>query len=450
MNSKNSHSAKMILPSNVLPLIFIIISTSVFANLKQDLSKIINLIAQQPDQAYALALAKANDYEGLNEFDYVLGLAAYKSKHFNQAIFALERVVKNSPELLSPRYTLASSYFHAGNLEAAKVEFNQLKSISNADIKKTFPQLKDYLSAIETLTNQAKGKWQSQIDLGLGYDSNANSGVDVDVINIPLLGEIKLFDNSKTISGSFTQTQLQTSYVKPLNKKSSWYGIGKVRYANYNDKAEMDRIFADLFFGYQHKLAKTKYHINGFYRPLWFDANSNSTGKYLDYYGISSSIERIHLKDTKCGVDLSYANLAYHQTDLDRDQLLANVWYQLTIKQFTSKLSLLLGQENPDNNLFKHLGRDYLGVNYHLSTQLNNAILINTQFDYIRSNYQAKHPLFNKTRDDTLFKATVSYQQQFNKQWSWLVNLIYLKNKSELPLYNYQRALVSTVIRYKF
>jgi len=416
--------------------------------MEQDIAQIFKLLDQQKhQQAYKIALSKTFVYDGLVKFDYAFGLSAQASGHFNQAIFAFERVVNDNPAWLLPRYALAASYFSAGNLEAAKVEFEQIKKVDRTN---TFPKIDNYLSAIENQESQLSGTWLQQLDLGGGYDSNANSGIDDDVINIPLLGNITLFESSKTLSDSFLQLQYQASYLKPINKNTHWYALTKIRYADYQDNADMSRTFTDFFVGYQQKINKNTYRINSFYRPLWLGTGISLNDKYLDYYGMTANINRALKKNHDYGAELTYAQLAYKQDDLDRDQLLTKIWYQIKVNQYTSNFSVSVGQENADNSLFKHLGRDFYGLSYRLNGQLTDKILVNAQLDYIRSNYQAKHPLFAKTRNDNTFKASVNYQQYFSKYWSWISKIVYIKNSSDLILYDYNRTVVSTSIRYQF
>ncbi|PCI60996.1 MAG: hypothetical protein COB35_07415 [Gammaproteobacteria bacterium] len=448
MNCIKRYQQSLVLLFKALAMFSLLFTAIASADMKQDIAQILNLLDQQKhQQAYQIALSKTFDYEGLVEFDYALGLSAQASGHFNQAIFAFERVVKNTPNWLLPRYALAASYFSAGNLAAAKVEFEQIKKVDNT---KKFAKIDDYLLAIDNQESQLSGIWLQQLDLGGGYDSNANSGIDDEVINIPLLGNISLFESSNTLSDSFLQLQYQASYLKPINKNTRWYALGKIRYADYQDNADMSRTFADLFVGYQQKIMKNTYRISSFYRPLWLGSGLSANNKYLDYYGLTGNISRTLKKNHDYGAELTYALLDYQQADLDRDQLLAQVWYQLKVHQFTSHFSLSLGQENADDGLFKHLGRDFYGLSYRLTGQLSDNILVNAQLDYIRSNYQADHPLFVKTRNDSTFKASAYYQQYFAKYWSWIAKIVYIKNSSDLVLYDYDRTVVSTAIRYQF
>lgn len=456
MNDENRSEIRFLLLLRVLAFAAVFNSAYAFAAMQQDtivsmqhdMTQILALIEQQKtEQAYQQAVDKSSEYEGIIEFDYVFGLAAQANKHYHQAIFAFERVVKQSPNWLLPRYALATSYFSAGNIQAAKIEFEQIKSATQND---EFPNIDKYLTAIANISAQANGQWQHQIDLGFGYDSNANSGIDDEVINIPLLGQVTLFDSSQALDDQFLQVQMQSSYLKPLNLNSNWYGIAKLRYADYQDNSALSRTFADVFIGYQQKLRQNTFHINGFYRPLWLGSSWSVDNKYLDYYGVTGSVSHALKKNHQLGIDASYAQLAYQQADLDRDQVFASFWYQFEVKQFSSRVSFSYGQESADLKQFKHLGRDFIGASYRLTAHVTKTSLLSAQFDYVRSDYQAQHPLFSQQRVDSMLKASINYQQYFMSQWSWMLKVVYIDNRSDLSLYDYQRGIVSTAIRYQF
>ena len=430
-------------------LVFLFFHSQVaFATMQQDVEKIMGLIEQQKnEQAYQFSLTRSFEHEGLTEFDYAFGLAAQASQHYNQAIFAFERVVKSQPLWLLPRYALATSYFYAGNLTAAKTEFEQIKSVAKPT---QFPHINNYLNVIEQLFNRSAAQWQNSLDFGGGFDSNANSGIDDEVILVPLLGQVALFNSSQTLDDNFLQLQLQSNYLKPINLNSHWYALGKIRYADYQDNPDMSRVFADFLTGYQRKIDKNTFTLDAFYRPIWLGSSWSTDNKYLDYYGLTAGASHVLQKNSDYGVDLTYAQLDYQQKDLNRNQMLANLWYESTYQLFYYKISLSLGQENAEDSQFKHLGRDFLGASYQLSKQLSNDILIKAQLDYIYSDYQAEHPLFSEQRVDSTFRVSLNYQQYFAENWSWLIKAIYIDNQSELVIYDYQRTIISTAVRYQF
>jgi len=431
--------------------LFIIFSISLSAitcaetliNAAASAQRIILLINQdKKHQAYLSAQSDLFEFEGEPEFDYAFGLAAQATKHYHQAIFAFERVVKIQPKFLQARYALAISYFAAGNINASEYEFQQLKAMAPKDRSGLIAK---YLQAINSQKNSSQGHWQHSMKLGFGVDNNANSGIDAEVVDIPHLGPIQLFDSSQVIDDYFLNTQWQSAYLKPLNLNRSWYVVGQVKHSAYQRFEEMSRTYTDVIAGWQMRDKKLKYHINSFYRPLWLDNN-----KYLDYMGISADISFRQQENHDLGVTGTFAMLNYQQDDLDKNQFMLGFWYQITASKLSHRLTLNLGKEEADNDIFQHLSRSFWGVSYRAVMQVSKQRNVNFQIDFTESDYDKAHPLFLTEQEDTLWKVATDYQHSINKEWSWLVKISYSQNNSSLVLYDYDRTLISTAILYQF
>jgi len=72
--------------------------------------------------------AKKN--EGNPLFDYLYGISALETAHYDKAVFALERVIINQPNIIRPRLELARAYMKINNDPAALREFKQVLSLN--------------------------------------------------------------------------------------------------------------------------------------------------------------------------------------------------------------------------------------------------------------------------------------------------------------------------------
>ena len=411
----------------------------VVASQSDDVDKIIQLINQQHGrQAYEFATGKLVEYEGEPAFDYAFGLAAQAVQQYHQAIFALERVVKQLPYLHRARYALAANYFAIGNLSAAKREFEQLL---NAEQVSEYPKITEYLHVIAVRENQVNGRFENTVQLGVGHDSNANSGIEDEVILVPQLGVVELFSSSRELADSFIQAQWQTTYIKPVNMKTSWYGVGKIQLSDYQDSSEMSRLYGDIFVGWQSRQEVFKYHVNGFFRPIWLDQK-----KYLDYFGLSVDGSYVIDNQQEAGAVFLIARQDYQTDDFDKNQGMLSLWYSKKYANISHRWTIISGVEHSDSSQFTHLGRKYWGISYKAASKVSKMLTVDGQLDYISSGYKKDHPLFVDVRDDTLWKLTLNSQYQLSNQWSWLMKLTYLDNNSNLSLYEYDRAIAWTSI----
>ncbi|WDE06096.1 DUF560 domain-containing protein [Thalassomonas viridans] len=405
-------------------------------------NKILALLKQKKNQqAYQLALRHQSEHEGDTAFDFAFALAAQSMREHHRAIFALERVLYDYPQWLEARYALAGSYFASGNLGAAETEFKQL---ATQDKQGQYPDIAKFLDLIQKRRKNTTGSWHSQLQLGLGYDDNANSGINDEFVDIPSLGQIQLFDTSLAQEDYFIQTQAQASYALPLNQQHKVYALGKFSYADYQDNPEMTRLYGDVSFGWQGKLNQVKSNLTLFYRPFWLDHSH-----YLDYWGASASAS-YQLNKHEFGASLILAQQTFDDGDLDKKQALLNFWYQISVLGVSDRLTLTLGKEEAEDSDFEYLGRDLWGLGYQAQAYLGSNIRVTAKVNYIRSDYQGIHPLFDDVRDDSLWSAELSYQQLFARRWHWLLKANYLDNKSNFVLYQYDRTVVSSAIRYDF
>ncbi len=416
--------------------------SSAYAANAINIEKILTLISQdKPEQAYQEAQLLLADNEGDIDFDYAFGLAAHASKRFHHAIFAFERVIKNKPNWLTARYALAMSYFSAGNINAAEFELKQIQSLSKVE---DFPNLAKYLRAIGEVRSSRGGQFKHHIELGLATDSNGNSGIDDDIVFIPVLGSINLFDSNQELDDNFIQAQWQTRYLKPLDLNTSWFALSNISYAHYQEYSHLSRTFVDVIAGWQTKTKSSHYLVNTFYQPLWLDDD-----KYLDYFGLNGEISRAIGKNNDWGASGTLAQISHELDDLDKNQFMLSLWYQQEYKQFNYRLTMSAGREDSDKN-FEHLGRDFTGIDISVSGSVASRDLLKVQLSYMSSSYHEIHPLFLDERSDSMFKTKLNYQYYIDQNWAWFLSLSYLYNKSNLDLYEYDRSLFSTSFRYQF
>jgi hypothetical protein len=405
----------------------------------------IQLLLQQQNyqQAFKLAEAKKNEYEGDEQFDYIYALSAQANQQHDKAIFALERIIQQKPYSFSVRFALASSYFAIGNDKAAEVEFLIVQQHAKAG---DFPNLSRYLTAIEQHKKATKAHWIHHLGLGLGIDSNANSGVTSDSVNIPFFGDIPLFDSSKKISDTLLQTYWQSQYVKPINLNTAWFSLIKINYANYQQYSDMSRLYADLFLGWQSKIKQFNVNFTGFYRPLWL-----SNERYVNYQGITTDISRKTAQNQRIGLSVLAADLSFEQNNIAKRQVSISPWIEWTQKiNRKHKLLLNWGDESPYSSKLNYISRQFWGFGYQFNQIINQNHSLSLKFDYNKAVYQQQHPLFLQIRNDKLFKLSAVYQYNYSSKFQWFIEAMALKNQSNLPLYDYKRTLLTSSIQYQF
>jgi outer membrane protein len=419
--------------------------TKCYASSSSISQEIVDLIAQQQIvQAFTLASDNQVNYEGEPDFDLAYGLSAKAANNCNLAVYALERVVRQFPQQTMARYALATCYFDLGNLAAANIEFKQLAQQNmSADMH---AMVEKYLTAIERKQAQNTAGWHNAIAFGLGQDSNPNNGVENEFIDVPLLGQIKLFEQSRQRSSAVYDINAQFNYIAPLNQTSTWYSSLGASYSGYSQELALSRSNLNAVVGYTTKVGSSDIGARLFYRPLWLDS-----ALFLDYYGVIAQVGQAVFKHSTVGADVTLARLDYSELDeLSRDQQWLNLWFETASFSGLSRFSLKLGNEQSQDSVFDFNSRQLLGGSYSFAQQLNECWYYKISADYLKVEHDQPHPLFLTTREDKYVQLVLDLQYQWQANWLLTGQISVVNNHSNLDLYDYKRSNVWLGARYQF
>ncbi|GAB3020107.1 tetratricopeptide repeat protein [Bowmanella dokdonensis] len=428
-----------------LVLALITASPGLSAQQGSSLQSLTDLVQQQDfESALQLANRLLPEWEGDPRFDYLYGLSARGNGLVHQALFAFERAVHNQPDSAAARFALASTYFEVGNMPAAQREFERLQQ-SGLD-GALADSVARYLDTIQRWQGTTEPHWRNWVQVGLGHDSNPNSGVEDEFVHIPLLGQVRLFEQSREISSSYYDVQAQVQWIVPQDQHSAFNLLASILHAQFSDDAVWSRSYASLQGGYETRLGSYEMHAQAFYRPLRLDSEA-----YLDYYGVKAGVLRPWRQGWQLGLDLTLANQQYDQlSELDKQVLMADGWIGAVTDSGEHKLLLRWGRENADLARSDFNSRDYQGIGYQWRHAFAGQWLTSISLDYLDADYEAVHPLFGEVRKDSFLRAELELRYRFNNQWQWSTNLTYLDNDSDLTLYQYQRTKLWTGARYVF
>jgi len=399
---------------------------------------------QRFSEAYALANEHQNELEGEADFDLAFGLAAKANDNCNLAVYALERVVQAQPQAVSARFALASCYYQLANLAAAELEFNYLVQ------QKISPQMQtaveQSLKAIARRQNSDNAGWHNALQLGLGQDSNPNNGIESEFINVPLLGQVKLFEQSQALSSSFYDVNAIFNYVAPLDQSSRWYSSFSASYTGYSEALAQSKSNLSAIIGYNTKLAGKDLGARIFYRPLWLDGES-----FLDYYGLIVEAGQTVFSQSSLGGELTIGRLDYADfEELSRDQRFFNVWFETPTFSGMSRFSLKFGDEQSLDNLVDFNSRQLVGAAYSFVQQLTARWHYKFSADYLQAEYEQPHPLFTQTREDKFVQVVLDLNYQWQTDWLLTAQMSLVDNHSNLTLYDYNRSNLWLGARYQF
>jgi hypothetical protein len=399
---------------------------------------------QRFEQAYSLALEHQDEQEGDTQFDLSFGMAAFATDHCSEAVYALERVLQVQPQHSNGRFALATCYYRLGNLSAAKHEFSQIQRLSASST-----MLAAAAQALENIEKQQQSQeagWHNAAQLVLGQDSNPNNGIEDEFITVPLLGEVRLFEQNREVSSSYYDLNASTSYMAPIDQGSRWYASVGLNYTGYSEHLALSKGSLNLLLGAQSVWSENEVGARLFYRPMWLDGDS-----FVDYFGLIADMSHPLMGNSVIGAELIIGQLDYTNfTELSRNQALLGLWFATPTFNGTSRLSLKVGKEEADSSAFEFNSRDLLGVSYSLQQQLSSLWSYGVKAEYLQAKYAQNHPLFAQQRDDRLLQVVLDVQYQWQSDWLLSGQLNVTDNRSNLNLYDYNRSNVWIGARYQF
>lgn len=402
------------------------------------------LQSNQTTQAWQLARQLQPAHEGDANFDYLYGLAARAAGELDLAVFALERAAFAAPQAADIQLALAVSYLELGNLQAAS---QTLATLSAWPLPAELADLvRRYQQQIAALPDPSSGYWQNFLQLGIGSDSNPNNGVADDMLQIPGLGDVRLFSQSVAQRSSFADLQAQLSFIKPLDQQTAVYLSAALLETQHQQHAVWSRRYADLSAGYQTRWRDYRLAASLYYRPLQLDNE-----QYLALTGGRASLSYPIKPDIELGVSFELAAQDYAElASLDKTIWLLDSFGQWQSGQSLHKVFIRYGREQSESGSGQFHDRDIRGFGYQLRQPLAQDWQAEWSLEAMRAPFAANHPLYNLPRQDRYWRSELLLNYQFRPDWQFGAALSWFHNNSNINLYQYRRQRLWTGVRYVF
>ncbi len=396
-------------------------------------------------QAYQQALKLLDKNEGDPRFDYLYGLSALQTGHYNEAVFALDRVTVTSPRVIRPRLELARAYLKLNNKSAAIKEFNDVLNLSPPPIVK-----KKVLTYISELKRDKKGIQKSVTkrlaSFAIGYDDNINFGYANSEIDLPLFGVVTLNPSAVKQSSGFAEAKFQIRHRNINNKKTNTFLSANLTHRQYFKETNFDFTDADLRAGLTLNRNKNQYQFVVRDRPVFLDDSLHSNTLGLDV------IARKSIGAGKVmSVSLSMENYDSKQTPLsDRKRAQAGISWDKNNGKIQHQIGLNIGSEWADDSAGEQFSRDIVGVGYKLTRDWNARNKTFLNMDYGQYKHKAPYALFPDKRKDNRVIIRAVHEWQLSDKTALLFSARHINNNSNISLYNAQRNEIQVGVRYEW
>lgn len=430
----------------MLGFILFVSNINVFAEQSSYIKLEKQIKLKQYIKAYQSAEKLRENNEGEPRFDFLYGLAALQTGHYNEAVFALSRVTATNPQVIRPRLELARAYLKINNTAAALKEFYDVLALSPP------PIVRNKVSAFIVEINKNNGQPLHSVlkqlaAFSVGYSSNINFGNDDSEIDLPRFGLVTLNSSVVKQQSGFAEAKFQLMQKKKISKNRSLVLIGNLTHKKYFKTSEFDFTELDLRAGLGIDRDNNKLQFLIRDRSIFLN-----DGLYSNTLGIDAVLQK-KMGNGKLSYSLSlekYDDKKQSYNDRKRATLGLKLG-KVIGKKAQHQFSLLLGKEFPDKKKGKPMSRDFAGVAYKLS---NKWSLKNTSFlniDYQKYEHQAAYSIFpDSKRKDDRFIINLAHEIKLSKKATIALSVKHIDNRSNLALYDAKRNEVKVGVRYEY
>ena len=322
-----------------------------------------------------------------------------KRDHYNEAVFALDRVTVTTPNVIRPRLELARAYLKLNNKTAAIKEFNDVLLLSPP--KNVRQNVQAYIT--ELSSTKSAFKQQSIIKklatFSLGYDDNINFGYQDETIDLIGFGTILLDPNAVKQKSGFAESSFQIKQNKSIDQGRSSFALANIKHRDYFKNGDYNITDLDLRKGFLWNQKRKQYQLNFRARPVLLGGNLYSNTISLD------AIARKSLGKGKIGsVSLTMEN--YDQKEIqEADRTRALIAGRLDSQKGDTQhmYSAYIGKEWPDDSDGDIYSRDIAGLSYRLIQNWNAKNKSFLNLDYVHYKYQGRYAIAPFDRSDNRY-----------------------------------------------
>ena len=402
----------------------------------------IKALLDQGNSAEAYALAKKYPNElGSPGFDLYFGIAAIDTGHAGEGVLALERYIANFPANQSARLELARGYFVLGDDARAREEFDAvLKTDPPAGVQANIQRFMDAIRARESRYQTTTGFY---VEAGIGSDSNVNSGWGTPFVLGPLT-----FSSAQT-GDTFTHLAAGGNVTHPVAPGVALFGSANAELKfNHNDSA-FDQSNFGVAGGVSYLQDRNLWRATVSHSGLWVE-NDRFRSVTALAGEVNHQLDELQMVN---GV-IQYAELDHPGVNSVRDAHFYGLgigYRKAFIGSFRPLLSVSLNYGEEDNRRGRpDLGRNLYGGRVGLALTPAPKWALAVSGTYQDSRYDGPDIVFGLVRKDTYYGLDLTASYAITRNWSVRGEYQYVKNDSNLPVFEYDRNLFAVKVRYEF
>jgi outer membrane protein len=377
-------------------------------------------------------------------FDYLYGIAALDGGQPRRALLPLERVLAAQPAFAGARMEYARALYENGDTESAAEQFRSL--LRDDPPASTRTVIERYLETIERGRGIAPGRFTPLLEVGAGYDTNANGstadsqflGFDLDPRNI------------ETASG-FVEAGAGLGHTIAIGPRSGLASFARLSHRANPDADYVDQSLLALGTQWLAKFGATRLtaSVGGFAGVL--DGSQHQRQGSLDL-----GIARRFAGDWEASALLRFSRVDFRAAalrimEVDRSLVgLGLTRYNLGDRSGRLGVSLIAGEDA--SRADSPYGGDREGLRLAGSVLLRPQSTLFAELSWQQTRFDGGNGFFGVTRDDEQGVALLGLDVQNwpAAGWSLSPQVRFTQNDSNVALYEYSRTEASLFLRRSF
>jgi len=381
------------------------------------------------------------------EFDLWCGVAAVDIGRSGEGVLALERYVLQFPDDARARLELARAYFYAGDDVRSREEFEAVaRTRPPPEVQAGIDR---YLAALTDREARYRGRRTAFVEVGGGYDSNANAGVAQADIGLPVLGPVTVDDFGVRKESAFgwlaAGAEIRHPVSAGLTVNGSIYGGG----AFYGSASEFNLANYGAALSASYRADRNEYALAYAHGEIALDGS-----RYRWTDGVGLEWRRQISELSSFALAPQYARIGYDGDNAARNadlSALSASYRQVWLRRWQPVLNATLFYGDEHNRESRgDLGRRIQGAGVDVTVSPSAFWALNAGVAYAESDYDAPIPLLDVTRRDRNLGVSVGAVYLVNRNLSVRGEYRYAKNTSNLELYEYTRHVGALKVRYEF
>lgn len=400
------------------------------------------------DAAYAMADQHQEQF-GEPLFDLYYGIAAIETSHTSEGVLALERYRMSAPTDHQATLYLARGYLLLGEAARARAELENILGLGVLAPELT-EAAKTLLDVARMQEANTMGGARAYIEAGVGSDSNVNGGIGGSVVSLPVFGQVVLPNNVTETGDLFSQFAAGAQGSRAIEPGLSVFGTVdfNTRFHTHDHIYDQSNLGGNI--GLALNRAGTLWRASASYQTLWMD-----DGRYRSVTGLAGEWGRSLNSRDMVNAFVQYARFDYTAMGgdaRDSDFYGVGIGYR---KLFTGAMrptlnvSLTWGDERNDRHRSDY-SRELLGISGTFSIRVLPLLTLSATVFHQESNHDSADPLLGVTRRDRFDHLALGATYLLDRNLSLRGEVAYTDNRSNIPLYAYDRLQAALKLRYEF